>query len=462
MTTILLIRPGLGAREAKRYSSLACLEPKALSLLAGLTPPEVKVVAVDDRFEAIPYDDPWDLVALSVGTFEARRAYHIARRFRARGVKVAMGGYHPTLCPDEAAQHADAVAVGEAEGLWPRMVEHTRRGALRRRYTHDSPPDLAGVLPRREIFSAKRYLPMNVVQFGRGCHHACDFCCIKAFYGRTIRHRPVKDVVNELRADGRRQVLFADDNLAADRGRLEELLHAITPLGLRWSGQLSMDQLQDPRLLDLMARSGCQCALVGLESLDGRNLSLMGKGWSPASRYADLLAAIRARGIMAYATFVFGYDSDGPGAPGRALDFALEQKLFMANFNHLQPFPGTRLYRRLEREGRLLHDRWWLDPGYRFGDVVFRPRGLTPGQLSAACHQARSEFHGARNIAKRLADPAANLANLPNALTFLAANLSSAQDIRRKQGVRLGEAGQRPSPAGSWSLLQRLMARRAS
>jgi radical SAM superfamily enzyme YgiQ (UPF0313 family) len=349
-----------------------------------------------------------------------------------------MGGYHPTLCPKEVQQHADAVAVGEAEGLWPAIVQDARQGTLRPRYEHARPPDLAGVQPRRAVFAGTRYLPLNVVQFGRGCHHSCDFCCIKAFYKKEIRHRPVRDVVAEIAADGRRRVLFADDNLAADRQRLGDLLQAITPLGLRWSGQISLDFVEEPGLLQAMVRSGCQSVLVGLESLDPANLARMGKGWSRAAEYGQRLAAIRRSGLMIYGTFVFGYDGDRPQSIQRTLEFALQQKLFLANFNHLQPYPGTRLYRRLQRQGRLLYPRWWLDPGYRFGEAVFRPLGMTPEQLTEGCRRARDRFHGAASIARRIVEPRANLGSLENAATFLLVNLVSRQDLRRKRGLRLG------------------------
>jgi len=438
---IALIRPGLGLLGRRKYRSLACLEPKALAILAGLTPGCHDVVALDDRFESMPYDEPFDLVALSMGTFEARRGYEIADAFRARGTPVVLGGYHPSLCPDEAAEHCDAVAIGEAEAIWPQIVQDAGRGALQPRYEQQGRAELAGCRPRLDVFAGKGYLPMGVIQYGRGCVHNCEFCSIKAFYGRQIRYRPVADVVAEIKDAGRRWILFSDDNLVADRERAKALLRAITPLRLHWTSQASLDFVDDPELLDLMEGSGCQCVVIGLETLDQDTICQMGKGWSRVEDYERKLAAIRARGIMVYATFVFGYDGDRGVSFDRTYDFVMRNKLLLVNFNHLQPFPGTRLYDRLQREGRLLYERWWLDPDYRFGEVAFRPTGMSAQRLSEEAWRIRAAFHSYPSMLRRLYDRQANLASLPNALTFLATNIASRQEIDRKQGMQLGHRG---------------------
>ncbi|MFH1132060.1 MAG: cobalamin-dependent protein, partial [Pseudomonadota bacterium] len=225
---IALIRPGMGGH----YHSLACLEPQSLAILASLTPLDVEAVAYDDRFEPIPYDEPWDLVALSVGTFQARRAYEIAEKFRRLRVPVVLGGFHPTLCQDEAQQHADAVAVGEAEGLWPTIVKDARNGSLRPIYKHNSPVQLDGFIPNRNTLIKKRYLPLSLIQFGRGCQHNCDFCSVRAFYQGPPHRRPVQDIVVEIQQKGHRWVYFVDDNFLTDRQKAKELLEALIPLKL--------------------------------------------------------------------------------------------------------------------------------------------------------------------------------------------------------------------------------------
>src|SRR5262249_15237883 len=192
------------------------LEPLAFAVLAGLTPPDVEVRLVDERLEAVGYDDPTDLVALTVETFTARRAYQIASRFRQRGVPVVMGGYHPTFLPREALQFADAVVVGDAEGLWPQLVADARAGRLRHLYRQPTEPPLGGAPPHRRSLRDTGYPPIRLVQYARGCRFACDFCSIHAFYGQSLRQRPVAEVVAEIETLGRRHVLFVDDNLFVD------------------------------------------------------------------------------------------------------------------------------------------------------------------------------------------------------------------------------------------------------
>ncbi len=417
------------------------MQPLSLAILASLTPADVQLELMDERLEPIPVDAPTDLVAMTVETFTARNAYQIAARFRRRGIPVVMGGYHPTLLPEEALQHADAVVVGDAEGIWPEVVEDARAGKLRRVYQAAETPSLAGPLPRRDIFRGKRYAPLNLVQFGRGCRFACDFCSIHAFYGTNLRWRPVEEVIAEIESLGRRHLLFVDDNLLADQGRAEALCRALIPLRVRWSCQASIDVCREPRLLKLMADSGCQAMVIGFESLDPRNLQQMNKGWAVQDGdYAASLRRIREHGIMVYGTFVFGYDHDTVDAFDACVDFALRSRFFLANFNPLTPTPGTALYRRLAAEGRLLHDRWWLAPGFRYGQALFRPRGMSPEQLAEGCFRARRAFNTFRSILRRVWDWRTNCRSPGRLAAFLLGNFISRREIRRKQGMALGGA----------------------
>ncbi len=435
---IALIRPGLGLRDEPRLGSLCCQEPSALAVLAALTPQTFEVVAIDDRFEPVPYDQPWDLVALSVGTFHARRAYEIADRFRAQGIPVVLGGFHITLCPDEAASHADALALGEAEGTWPTILADAEQGALKSRYRCPDAITMAGVIPDRRIFTDKRYAPISVIQYGRGCRFTCEFCSIRAFYRGRCYERPIAEVLTEIQRAGRRRLFFADDNLLSHRTGAKELLRALIPLGVRWSAQLSIDVADDPELLMLMQLSGCQAVVIGFESLSSTTLRAMGKGWAKPEGYAQALARLRAHGIMVYGTFVFGYDDDTPDTVADALAFAMKERLFMANFNHLQPYPGTRLYERLQQEHRLRYERWWLDPRYRFGEAVFEPRGMSAAALADACHKARTAFHSFAHMTARAWERQANSRSLDNVVTFAVANLLSRRDIKRKHALPLG------------------------
>jgi radical SAM superfamily enzyme YgiQ (UPF0313 family) len=417
------------------------MEPLVFAILRRLTPMDVETLLVDERVEAVDPLAAVDLVAMTVETHTALRAYQLAADFHRRGIPVVMGGHHPTLLPEEALRHADAVVVGDAEGVWPELLADFRAGRLRRLYRSAGGAGAVSVAPDRSIFAGKPYLRIGLVQHGRGCPYACDFCSVSAFYGGRLKHRPAGQVAAEIAQLGQRNLFLVDDNLLADPCRTEELLRALVPLRVRWTCQVSLEVAADEGVLDLLAKSGCTVALIGFESLDRRNLEQMGKGVNIAGGdYAAAVERFRQRGIMVYGTFLFGYDHDTPAAIEAALEFAIRNRLCLANFNPLTPFPGTPLFERLQGEGRLLHDRWWLDPDYRYGQALFRPRGMTAEALEAGCFRARREFHRVASILRRGADRRANGRNPAALALFLAANLVSRREILRKQGSPLAGA----------------------
>ena len=436
---VTLIYPSVGRKENTPYVRAWQMEPLSMALLASLMPAWVDVRFYDDRVDEIPFDEPTDLVAISVETFTALRAYKIARQFRARDVPVVMGGYHATLLPDEVAREADAIIVGDAEPVWAAVLEDARHHTLRRRYDGLSRRTLAGLRPRRELFAGKPYQKITLVEFARGCHFQCDFCSITAFHGASQNHRPAREVAAEMDATASRRFFIVDDNLVSQPARARELCRELIPLKIHWVGQASIHIARDGDLLDLMARSGCLGVLIGMESLDPANLRDMGKDWNLAGGgYAESLRRFREHGLAVYGTFVFGYDNDDRQAVRRSVEFAREQKLFLAAFNHLVPFPGTPLYTRLEREGRLLKPRWWLDPDSRVGDVSFRPKKLEPGELEELCLDARRQFYSWGSIGERLWDRQANLRSPLMLGVYLGLNLEAHFDIDRRQGLRLG------------------------
>lgn len=431
--------PSVGKKENEPYVDSWKMEPLALATLAGLTPPDIEIDFFDDRIEAIDYNRETDLVALNVETYTAKRAYEISTRFRQLGKQVVLGGFHPTLVPKEAIEYADAVVIGEVEDIWTRVIEDSQKRKLQKYYKSDTRPVLNGVKPRREIFKHKQYLPISLVESGRGCKFSCNFCSISSFFNQSYVARPIQEIIREIESLNKRFIFLVDDNINVDRERSKEFFKALIPLRITWVSQASINIAEDEELLCLMKKSGCFGLLIGFESLNNNNLKQMGKEWNGGiEHYTKALKRLRGHGIGIYATFVFGYDDDDVDSFSNTLDFAIENKFLLAAFNHLVPFPGTPLYNQLKKEGRLLFDKWWLDSKYRFGDVAFHPKQMSPEELSQGCMEARRKFYRFSSILRRFSDLKANCRNPYIAMQFLSLNFLSQKEVIKRQGLPLG------------------------
>lgn len=438
---ITLIEPAMIKTDGFAEKPSWLIEPLTLATLAGLTPSGIQVQALDDRIEEIDYDEARDLVGISVKTFTARRAYQIAGEFRRRGVPVILGGFHPTLAPQEAMQWADSILIGEAEGIWGEILVDAAQGRLKRVYRQSAHMPLENVTPDRSVFGDKKYLPVNVVETSRGCRFACGFCAVCAFFDRTLRHRPVDEVVNEVAGLDRKPILFADDNIVADHGAAKNLCEALIPLRLRWIGEASLTMTRDPELMRLMRDSGCVGLLVGIESLSEIGLEQFNKSWNRAAcGYERALQVLRDHGIAVLGSFILGTDDDTPDSLKRIAEFAIRQKIFAALFNMLILYPGTTLYEEFRSKGRLLKPCWWLDPSYTHGSAVFSPKRMSPDELEQGWLMVHREFYGVRSILERLLEPQANAKDPWRILTYLSLNLSAYREEMRRYTKHLGKS----------------------
>jgi len=438
-----IIHPCVGRRVGQRtYIKTWRMEPLPAATIAALTPPDVEKRFYDDRLEAIPFDEPTDLVAISVETYTARRSYQIASEYRKRGIPVVMGGFHAALCPDEVAQYADSLVIGEAEEIFPEVLDDWRHGRGKHIYRVLRRPRELRVGPDRSIFRGKHYLPITLIESARGCRFTCEFCAITAAFKGTQNRAPVDRVVAEVRSQRRlgRLFFFIDDNIVSDLKGAKELFRALIGEGIRWVGQASSTVAFDEECLSLMAASGCQGVLIGFESLDEAQLRQMNKSWNLArGGPTQALANLRRHGIRVYGTFIFGYDHDDESSFTRSEGFAREQGMFIAAFNHLTPFPGTPLYKRLEQQGRLLYPAWWLDTNYRYGMVPFQPKSMTPEELERRCIAARRSFYGWDSILKR-AKEKVNRHDPWMLFNFLAINAMHRADVVGRNHLPLGDA----------------------
>ncbi len=439
---VTFIKPTIGRREHSLYVDEGRMEPLMLGVLAGLTPQDVEVALYDDRMESIPYDESTDLVAITVETYTARRAYEIAAEYRQRGVKVIMGGMHVSLLPDEVMLHADSIFIGDAETLWAQVVQDAQHGRLQRMY--QAAPGIAqlgGSLPRRDLYQGKGYLPLSLMQFSRGCRFACSFCAVSEYFERRHYIRCIDDVLREIEQQERKFLFFVDDNIASDTGKLKELCRALIPMKVRWISQASLNITQDAELMRLMADSGCLGHVMGFESITPASLRDAKK--SPNipgfSNYRHEVKVLRDHGMQVWAAFTLGYDNDSYDSILDTMEFALSNRFTFAAFNILMPYPGTPLYKKLQSENRLLYDgQWWLHPEYRFNQAAFVPKNMTADELTEACHLARKKFNSLPSLLYRFSDVKTNLSSLWRAAAYWRYSTLFRKEVYKKHGMRFG------------------------
>jgi radical SAM superfamily enzyme YgiQ (UPF0313 family) len=385
---LLLINPAMkaGGRRVPNAGGLATMEPLALAYVAALTPPRWQVRLVDEVLEEIPAGDEPDLVALTSLSITVPRAYEIAREYRERGVPVVMGGVHATLVPDEVQRYVDVVFRGEAEGAWPALIRDFEAGELKPRYDGGAPGLVGLPWPRREAYG-RRYF-MQLLSGSRGCRYRCEFCSLWKLGAGQYRARPPEEILEELAASGsRRPLLFTDENVFVDRDWALALFRGMAERGLRrsYAVQASLNIADDEEVLTALQRSGCMTVLIGFESVSEASLRLMRKGVNlhiGVAHYRDKIARLHDHGLASSGTFIFGNDGEGPDIFPRTVDFVLEAGIDLVHFGLLTPHPGTDLFDRLAREGRLLYTDFPADYArYDLSTAVYRPQGMTAEQL---------------------------------------------------------------------------------
>jgi radical SAM superfamily enzyme YgiQ (UPF0313 family) len=406
MRRLLLIYPATHKLGwVKRFQ----LPSQSLQLVAACTPANWEISFVDELHEEVPFAADVDLVGITAMTHQATRAYEIADRFRARGVPVVLGGMHPTVLPEEAMRHADAVVIGEAEPVWEVLLADLLEGRLQKLYRAPIPEGRSLDIPwaQREILAGKKYLTVQTVQASRGCPYDCSFCTVTPYFGRTFRYRDPDDVLAELRTFSGTLMVFLDDNILGDPERAKPILRGMRGMGLKWGGQASLRFAEDPELVRLVAESGCIGIFVGIESVSGTQANHPKTGGS--LNQADLIKRIRDTGIVVEVSMIFGFDDHDEGIFERTVRFVEESKPSLPTFHILTPYPGTALFRQFKEEGRLLHTDWHR---YDHSQVVFRPRLMTPERLFQGCRDARLAAYRWPKIGERVMQGPGKLVHL--------------------------------------------------
>jgi len=386
----------------------------ALPYLAALTPSGWDVELVDEQIGDIYFDAPVDLVAITTWTINSLRAYDVARCFRDRGIPVIMGGPHTFFHHEEAAEHCDAVGIGEGELIWQRMLDDAAAGKLEKIYRAERPHDLRSLpLPRYDLVKMQGLKPLRTytVQTSRGCPFKCAFCSERFYVGERYRQRPVQDIVDEVRAVGASNVFFADSMFAGKKQRAMELMEALIPLKIRWSTLWTTYLCLDQEFMDLAKKSGLLHVNMGMESISQSTLANVNKNFNKVSEYEEILSSLRRRGISYSLNFVFGIDGETPDVYPSTISFLEQHKVPVAYFYILDPAKGTPLYDRMKSSDRMLDETVMRS---RVGNVCkIKPEEGTPEELEQRVKGLYESFYNYPSMIRRLPPPVtkANIAS---------------------------------------------------
>ena len=394
---ILLIQPKMNKRPMDSNLKTRMAPSLALLTLIKLTPDQHEIILVNENVGKINYNQKIDLVAITVTVDVMPRASRIAEEFRKRSIPVIAGGIHVTCSPESCIPHFDAICVGPAERIWNCVLQDVENHTLQQIYSDMK--NFSGdeiVSPSYEILYQEKYLYTNIVTSSRGCPNRCDFC-YNSCSNRIYVSRPVSDVLRDIEILKTRHILFVDDNFIGIPSYTKVLLNKIKPLNLAWAAAVTTKILDHLDLLDLMAETGCQSLFIGFESMNSKSLENVHKD-NIVEKYGQLVKAIHSRGIMVNASMVFGLDEDGPDIFKSTLDWLVSHKIETLTSHILTPYPGTNLYKRMEKEGRISS----FDLGkYNTAHVVFKPSGMTEKELHDGYLWMYRKFYSYRNIIRR-------------------------------------------------------------
>ncbi len=404
MIKLALLAPaGAMHRYSGSFGKSLHYAPLTLTTLAALVPEDVdvEVKIYDETAEKIPLDIDAELIGITCITGTAPRCYAYGDYFRKKGKTVFMGGVHPSMLPDEAAQHADVIFTGFSEQTFPQFIYDYLRGDFRKLYQQNDDFTIEGrPIPRRELLNAKRYITTKTVEAIRGCCHTCSFCAYPAAFGKTVYKRPVKEVVAEIEALNTKHVTFPDVNLITDRAYAIELFTALIPLKIIWLGLVTSSVGIDDELMEVFRKSGCRGLLIGFESITQESQQYIHKGVNRVDSYVALMEKLHDNGILVQGCFAFGGDEEDESVFDRTVEMIIKAKIDLPRFSILTPFPKTQYYMQLEKEGRIIERNWAM---YDVQHCVFSPRKMTKEQLEEGTDRAWRSAYSTGNIMKRLA-----------------------------------------------------------
>lgn len=397
---IKLIAPKMSLRPMDSEFKRLMTPSISLLVLAALTPDEHDVEIIDENLTPITDYKNAGLVGITCNVDNFERAKEHSRRYQQNNIPVILGGIFPSSAPEIAELYADSVCIGEAEPVWKKILHDAGNGGLKKRYRwNDEYPVEMIPRPKWESIDIKKYLYTNVITTSRGCPFSCEFCYNSCVYmKKKFRRRPVSVILEEIGRLDTKQVLFVDDNFIGDKIWLRDFLVAIKPLRLFWHAAVSADIGKDLALLDKMRESGCRSLYIGFESINSQSLSSVRKNQNEVHKYENTIKEIHDKGIMINASMAFGFDNDYPDVFENTLNWLVKNRIETMTSHILTPYPGTKLYKRLEKEGRIL-DRDLRN--YNTSKVVFKPKNMTEEELLKGYLNIYNDFYSLKNILKR-------------------------------------------------------------
>jgi radical SAM superfamily enzyme YgiQ (UPF0313 family) len=382
-----------------------------LPLLAGATPADVNIKIIYETVEDIPYDQHWDLVGLTSMGSGIVRAWQIADKFKGTGTKIILGGISASIGGDDySLAHVDTIVKGEAEDIWPIVIEDYKAGRLRKTYCPDSPPAIERLpVPRFDLMNKKTLGFWRPVQATRGCPYTCSFCSVTAFFQGSYRKRPVDQVIRDIRQAkkyGSRYIAFVDDNIGVDFEYCRQLWEALIPERIIWMCQCSLQISEHPDLMKLAHRSGCRMLSFGIESVIDESLEQIDKKWNKPSRYRKAIRILRKHGIDVSTEMVLGLDGDDKSIFEKTYKFIMENGITVPRIHIITPIPGTPFYKELKASGRILTDDFG---SYTGSKAVFRPLNMAPDTLLAGYWKTYERLFSWMAILKRIVPNRARL-----------------------------------------------------
>jgi radical SAM superfamily enzyme YgiQ (UPF0313 family) len=374
------------------------VKPLNFAVLAEVTPEEHKVEIVEGLPEKIKIEGDYDIVAITSTTRYVHWTYEVADWYKQKGFFVVIGGWHASMLPEEAKQHADCVIVGEAEETWPLFLKDFKQGKTKSFYYPEHPVD-PSLIPHP---SDKLY-PWGTkfaVLATRGCPTGCNFCSITNMKFRNIfRKRPVEEVIKDIKARPSRVFNFEDNSLTNDPVYSKELFKAMKDINKKFFAFANINVLErDEEFLRLARDAGCVGFSVGFESIYQENIDFVTKPTNKVEKYVSGIKKVHDHGIIMIGSFVFGGDYDNLDVFEKTDDFVNRYDVDVPDPYVLTPYPGTPLFRMLESQGRILTRDW---SRYNLERVVFKPRNMTPEELEFNTKLLHDKWYKYHNIIRR-------------------------------------------------------------